>query len=208
MVSMRVVKTSTSPVASDSANRDARAFGSPDPVALHDDDFFGPVGQRLEAGQELVGVLRDAEEPLLQLACDDHRAAAPAAAVNDLLVGQHRVVDRTPVDGRALAVGETALEHLQEDPLVELVVVRQAGRDLALPGVADAEALQLPLHVGDVVERRLLGVGAGLDRGVLRRQTEGVPTERMQHVEAAHPLGPRHDVADDVIADVTDVRVP
>ncbi len=208
MVSMRVVKTSTARRRIRQREPDARALGSSDPVALHDDDLLRPVLQRLEAVQELVGVLRDAEEPLLQIAGDDHRSAPPAAAVNHLLVGQHRVVDRTPVDGRTLAVGETALEHLEEDPLVELVVIRQAGRDLALPGVADAEPLQLPFHVGDVVERRLLGMGAGLDRGVLGRQTEGVPTERMQHVEAAHPLGPRHDVADDVVADVTDVRVP
>src|SRR5262249_49987653 len=32
--------------------------------------------------------------------------------------------------------------------------------------------------------------------------------ERMQHVVAAHPLGPRHDVADDVVAHVADVGVP
>ena len=30
----------------------------------------------------------------------------------------------------------------------------------------------------------------------------------MQHVVAAHPLRARHDVADDVVADVADVRVP
>ena len=52
-----------------------------------------------------------------------------------------------------------------------------------------------------------LGVRAGLDRGVLRRQAERVPAERMQHVEAAHPLRARHHVADDVVADVADVRV-
>ena len=133
--------------------------------------------------------------------------APPAGAVHDLLVREHGVAARTPVDRRALAVGEPALEHLQEDPLVELVVLGQAGRDLALPRVADAEPLELPLHVGDVVERRLLGVRPGLDGGVLGRQAERVPAERMQHVEAAHPLHPRHHVADDVVAHVPDVRV-
>ena len=52
------------------------------------------------------------------------------------------------------------------------------------------------------------GMRAGLDRGVLGRQAERVPAERMQHVVAAHPLGARHHVADDVVADVADVRVP
>ena len=54
----------------------------------------------------------------------------------------------------------------------------------------------------------VLGVDAVLDRRVLGRQAEGVPAERMQHVVAAHPLGARHHVADDVVADVADVRVP
>ena len=49
---------------------------------------------------------------------------------------------------------------------------------------------------------------SGLDRGVFRRQPEGVPPERVEHVEAAHPLHSRHHVADDVVADVADVGVP
>jgi hypothetical protein len=53
-----------------------------------------------------------------------------------------------------------------------------------------------------------LGMDAVLDRGVLRRQAERVPSERMQHVVAAHALRARHHVADDVVADVADVRVP
>ena len=51
------------------------------------------------------------------------------------------------------------------------------------------------------------GMRAGLDGGVLGRQAERVPAERVQHVEAAHPLHARHHVADDVVADVPDVRV-
>ena len=46
-----------------------------------------------------------------------------------------------------------------------------------------------------------------LDRGVLRRQAERVPAEGMQHVVAAHPLGARHHVADDVVPHVADVSV-
>ena len=49
---------------------------------------------------------------------------------------------------------------------------------------------------------------AVLDRGVLGGQAERVPAERMQHVEAAHPLHARDDVANHVVADVADVRVP
>ena len=185
----------------------ARAFRAADPVPLHDDDLLGPCRQRLESFQQFVGVRRDAEEPLLQLARDDGRATAPAGAVDHLFVGQHRLVDRTPVDRRAPPVRQPALEHPQEDPLVELVVLGQTRGDLTAPRVADPETLQLPFHVGDVVERRRLGVGAALDRRVLSREAERVPAEGMQHVVAAHPLRARHDVADDVVADVADVRV-
>ena len=52
------------------------------------------------------------------------------------------------------------------------------------------------------------GMRAVLDGGVLGRQAERVPAERMQDVEAAHPLHARDDVADHVVADVPDVRVP
>src|SRR5262249_50651110 len=38
-------------------------------------------------------------------------------------------------------------------------------------------------------------------------QPERVPSERVQDVEAAHPLQARHDVANHVVADVPDVRV-
>ena len=191
----------------DDRKLDARALRPADPVALHHDDLFRPVGQRLQPLQELVGVGGNPEEPLLEIAGHDHRPAAPARALDHLLVGQHRLAARTPVDGRALPVGETALEHLQEDPLVELVVLGQAGGDFALPGVADAEPLQLPLHVRDVVERRGLRRRAGLDGRVLSRKAEGVPAEGMEDVEAAQPFRARHHVADDVVADVPDVRV-
>ena len=138
----------------------------------------------------------------------DDRVAAPAPTVDHLLVGEHGVTTRAPVDARAPAVGQIALQHLDEEPLVPAVVVGQAGCDLAIPGIADAQTLELPLHVRDVLERPGLGMRAVLDRRVLRRQAERVPSERMEHVEAAHALHPRDDVTDHVVADVADVSVP
>ena len=179
----------------------------PNPVLLHRQHFFRPLAQLLDAFQQVVCVLRDLEEPLLQIARGDGGAAPPASAVDDLLVGQDGLVLLAPVDRRAPAVRQPALVHLDEQPLVPLVVGRLAGGELALPRVADAQALELPLHVGDVGERRRLGMNAALDGRVFGRQAERVPAERMQHVVAAQPLRARHDVADDVVADVSDMRV-
>src|SRR5688572_32677262 len=61
--------------------------------------------------------------------------------------------------------------------------------------------------MGDVAERRGLGMDAALDCGVLRGQAERVPTEWVQHVEALQPLQPRDHIADDVVANVPDMRV-
>ena len=88
------------------------------------------------------------------------------------------------------------------------VFLKMLERDLAVPCVADAEALELPFHMRDVVERRLFRVRAGLDRRVLGRQAERVPPERVQYIEAAHALHAGHDVTDQIVADVADMRVP
>src|SRR5262245_33307153 len=50
-------------------------------------------------------------------------------------------------------------------------------------------------------------MGACLDGGVLGRQAECVPSERMEDVVSAHTLHARADVADDVIPDVAHMRV-
>src|SRR4029453_17567910 len=94
------------------------------------------------------------------------RAAPPTATINDLLVGEHGLIPRTPVHRRALAVGQIALEHPDEQPLVPLVVLGIARRELALPRVADTEPLELPFHVRDVGARRFLWMNAATDRGV------------------------------------------
>ncbi len=185
-----------------------RALGSSDPVALHREHFLGPLRECLGAGEQFVGVLRDPEEPLFEVTGRDGRAAAPAGAVHNLLVGEHGVAARAPVHARPPLVGDPALEHLQEDPLIPAVVLGRAGGELALPGVADADPLELALHVGDVLERPRLGMRAVLDRRVLGGQTEGVPAKGMENVEPAHPLHARDDVADHVVADVPDMRMP
>ena len=103
------------------AKRDLGALGAPDPVALHRLDVLGPL-DRLEVVEQAVGVVGDAEEPLLELAGLDLVAAALAAAVDDLLVGEHGLVVGAPVDRGLLAVGQAALVEAQEDPLRPAVV--------------------------------------------------------------------------------------
>jgi hypothetical protein len=176
-------------------------------VPLHRQHLLWPVAKRVDRCKQLFGIVGDLEKPLFEIAELHLRATTPAGAVNHLLVGQDGLATRAPVHGRAPPVSQPALEHPDEQPLVPAVVLGIAGRDLSSPGVADAEPLQLPLHVGDVLARPLLGVEIVLDRGVLGGQPERVPAEGMQYVEALHSLQPGDDVTNHVITNVTDVRV-
>ncbi len=181
------------------------AHRAADPVALHGLDRLRPV-QAVQVRQQLVGIGRDAQEPLRNLAPLDQRAGAPAAAVDDLLVGQHGLVDRIPVDRRQPAVGQAFLEQAREQPLFPAVVLGPAGGDLAPPVVGKAQALQLRAHVGDVVVGPARRRDAALDGGVLGRHAEGVPAHRLQHAPALHHLKARQHVADGVIAHVAHVQ--
>src|SRR5205823_13015313 len=98
------------------ADKQLRALRAADPVALNRDRALGPVEQRVIVEQR-IRVGGDAEEPLLHLASLDEGAATLAVAVDHLLVREHGLVVRAPVDRGLLAVCEPFLEELQEEPL-------------------------------------------------------------------------------------------
>src|ERR671921_251480 len=108
-------------------------LGAPDPVLLHEPDLLGPALKRVELVEEVLREGGDLEEPLRQLTLLDESAGPPAAAVDDLLVRQHRLVDGVPVDLRGLAIDEAGFEEVEEERLLVLVVRRVARRELAAP---------------------------------------------------------------------------
>ena len=171
------------------AEGDLGALGAADPVALHRDDVLGPGVEEVEVVEQALRVVGDLEEPLREAALDDEGAAALAAAVDDLLVGEDRLVLRAPLDGGLGAVGEALLEELEEDPLRPAVVGGLVGRDLAGPVERDAPLLELLAERGDRALGGVLGVLAGRDRVVLGGQAEGVVAHRVDHVEAARGGG-------------------
>ncbi len=78
-----------------------------DPVPLLRADEVRPRGlQAIQGLQQFLRVGGDPEEPLGQVALLNKRARSPAAPVDHLLVGQHRLLDRVPVDLGGLAVGQ------------------------------------------------------------------------------------------------------
>ena len=190
---------------------DLRALGAPDPVRLHGHDALWPV----EAGEveELVGVIGDAVVPLWHEAPLDEGAGAVTTTVDHLFVGEHRLIDGVPVDERLLAVGQALLEHLHEEPLVPLVVLRVAGDDALRPVEHRAHLLELLRHAVDALVREACRVhggvacARGLDGGVLCRKAEGVVAHGEEDVEAAHALVARCGVGWRLGVPVTYVQV-
>jgi hypothetical protein len=108
---------------------DAEALA--DPVALHGLHPLGPAGQVVEFAQEFFRIGGDAEEIHGDVAFLDQGTGAPAAAVDDLFVGEHRVVDRVPVHRGHLFIDQAFFEQAGEQPLLPAVVVRLAGGQFA-----------------------------------------------------------------------------
>ena len=185
-----------------------QALRAPDPVALHETDLVRPAVETVEARQQIFGIVGDLEEPLGQLALLDDRARAPAAPVDHLLVGEHRLIDRVPVDLRFLARDEAGDEEVEEQLLLMLVIARIAGRDLARPVDRQAHRLQLGAHRRDIGVGPLRRGGVVLRGGVLGGQAEGVPSHRVKHVEAARAPIARHHVAHRVVAHMAHVYAP
>ncbi len=129
-VSGRVVKTGIGVPASVWKRTSAPSL-RPIQLRLHDLDTLRPFDAA--EIQQLIGILGDAEQPLVEVLLDDRRATAVAVPILtlDLFACQGRVVLGTPVHRRELLVGQTVLVELQEEPLVPAVVFRIATDRLA-----------------------------------------------------------------------------
>ena len=207
-MSTRVVKTVTFSSESSSRKSDLRADGLADPVLLHRKDALGPAP--LEFGvvvEKFVGVVGDAQEPLVERSLLDRGLLmTPAAAVDHLFVGEDGIAFGAPVELRFLAIGQAALVHLEKEPLIPAVVAGLTARDFGRPVVAETEAPELVFHRGAVLARPLAGIPIILDRSVLGRQTKGIPAHRMQHTEAAHAFIAGQRVPDGVVPHVPHVK--
>ena len=195
-------------VAPDHREGEAETLGAADPVLLHRPHLVGPAFEPGERDAQILRVVGDAEEPLRHLALLHGCAGAPAAAVDHLLVGEHRPVDRVPVDPAAGAVEEAAFEEVEEHRLLVAVIARMAGGELAAPVDRKPHRAELAPHRGDILVGPRAGVDALLHGRVLGRHAERVPAHRVQHVEAAGALVARDHVAHRVVPHMPHVDAP
>ena len=170
------------------------AFGTANPVLLHAANLFGPAVKRFDVVEEFLRVLRNAEVITRNFALFNNRAGAPAAAFNNLLVGQHSLVDRVPVDDLGLTVGNASFQHLEEQPLVPPIVLGLAGSDFTRPVESKTQGLHLGLHIGDVAVCPRSRLNLFCQGGIFGRQSEGIPAHRRHDVVALHAVEAVHDV--------------
>ena len=178
-----------------------------DPVRLHLLYALGPAGELLEVVEQLLSVIGDLEIPLLKIALLGLRPAAPALALGHLLVGKNGLARRAPVDRALLAVNETALPELLENPLTPTVVIGIARLDQAIHVVGEAHALHGCKRLVHVLIGPLGSLRVVLDGGVFRRKAERIEADGMQHVKTAHTGLARHGVADGVVARMPHMQV-
>ena len=170
-----------------------RADRLADPVALHFLCGFRPV-HLVQTFQKPLGILYDVDDPLAHVLAHNRITAALALAVDDLVVGQNGAQFLAPVDRHFDALRQTAFKQLLEYPLRPFVERRIACRYLAVPVVAEAQHFQLTLKCFDIFQCEAVGIVAGLDRILLRRQTKAVKTHRMEYVVPLHALHAADDV--------------
>ena len=96
--------------------------------------------------------------------------------------------------GLLLVLAVIAVKHLHECPLCPLVERRIAGLDFAVPVIAETYLVELLTIAGDVLHGGLLGMLTRLYRILLGRQTIGIITHWMKHIEASQTLVARKDV--------------
>ena len=103
-------------VAGGERKADLGAIGAADPVALHCLHALGPI-ERIQVIQQAVGIGGDPQHPLAHQATDDRIPGLDVLAVLHLLVGEHRVLRRAPVDRHFRLVGQATFVELEENPL-------------------------------------------------------------------------------------------
>src|SRR3989344_5787950 len=170
-----------------------RPLAFADPVALAFLDFLRPV-KLVEPREQFFRVIGYRELPLFHLALFHRAVTSLAAAIPNLLIGEHGLVFRAPIHWRFRLVRQTFFEKLRKNPLVPFVILWITGHDFAREIKRRAHARNLFFHIGNVRTRPFPGVQAALDRRVLGRQAKGVKTDRIQNVFATHAHEARENI--------------
>ncbi|MPM26149.1 hypothetical protein SDC9_72650 [bioreactor metagenome] len=160
-----------------------RTFRTSDPVPLHLLDALRPIHQ-FQIIQQAFCISSDFQHPLSHRFTVDRMTAAFADAVDNFFVGKNGTQCRTPVDGNFRLIGQTLFIQFCEDPLRPFVVAWIRCIDFAAPIITESKRLDLALEGFDVVLSKISRIVTGIQRILLSRQAESIPTHRMQYVKS------------------------
>ena len=149
-------------------------------------------GAPVDRGVELIG------QPMLVAESLDRLFALFGNVVGDRQVGDRPAALRRGV--------EPGIEQHQEDELRPAEVIDVGGGQFAAPVVGEAEHLQLPAEIGDVLLGRRARMRAGFLGVLFGGQAEGIPAHRVHHGRAAHSLEAADDVGGGVALGMPDVQ--
>ena len=139
---------------------------------------------------------------MIHVALLDDRAAAPAFAVNDLFIGEDRIVDGVPIDLGRLAVNQTLFPEFQEDGLLLFIIGNIAGGEFAGPIQRKPQTLKRGAHFVDILIGPIFRMTACGNRGIFRWHTETIPAHRMENLKTLRLFIARDDIAHRVIPDM------
>ena len=144
----------------------------------------------------------------LSLRRSTSRAAAPAAPVDHLLIGEHGHVHRIPVHIGFAAIDKAGLVEIQEQLLLLVIIFRIAGGEFARPVQRQAHHLELGAHRRDIFVGPVARAYALVARRILGRQAEGIPAHGMQHIVALGAAEAGDDIAHGVVAHMAHMDAP
>src|SRR5450830_839708 len=96
---------------------------------------------------------------------------------------------------------------LQKEPFSPAIILRVTGGEFPVPVVADAELFQLIPHVFYVIDSPFGRMDTAMFNGsVFRRQPEGVPTHRVEHMKALHTFVTGHHITYGIVSHMAHVQ--
>ena len=183
------------------------AFRSSDPIFLLLDYGILPVQILLvQIVKQPVGVFRHPKNPLAQFFLHDFRAASFTKASFQILVRQDRLARGAPIHRLVRFISQTLLEKLEEYPLRPFIIIFVRGVYLPVPIVSEPEFFQLALEGRDIFFNRHAGMYFVFDGIVFRRQTERVPTHRMEDAASLKHHEARIYVRSDIALGMADME--
>ena len=158
----------------------AEASANPSPLQLF--HMVIPSTHVIKVVKHLISVLSNVEEPLIHQFLLHLRTGAPRASVSvNLFVGKDRLINWVPINIGFLPVGQAVLVEQREYFLSVLIIAWVMRGQFSIPIKLEAHAVELLLHVRNVLHGPIFRRYVPLNGSILSRQAERVPAHGIDH---------------------------